>query len=103
MLPLYLVPKAGNQGKFRLIHNLVFPYNQNSINANIPDCHAKVSYQKFDVVAQLGLKHGPGCYAGKKDFDAAFCNIPIHLNDLPLLGFRLDDLYFINSTMAFGG
>ena len=38
----------------------------------------------------------------KMDFDVAFRNIPIHLNDLPLLGFTLDDLYFINSTMAFG-
>ena len=100
--PLNLVPKAGNPGKFRLIHNLAFPYNQNSVNANIPDCLAKVSYQKFDVVVQLSLKHDSGCYAGKMDFDAAFCNIPIHLNDLPLLGFTLDDLYFINSTMAFG-
>ena len=36
------------------------------------------------------------------DFDAAFRNIHIHLNDLPLLGFTLDDLYFINSSMAFG-
>ena len=96
------MPKVGNPGKFQLIHNLAFPYNQNSVNANIPDCHAKVSYQKFDVVVQLGLKHGPGCYAGKMDFDTAFHNIPIHLNDLPLLGFMLDDLYFINSTMAFG-
>ena len=83
--PLNLVPKAGNLDQFRLIHNLAFPYNQNSVNANIPDCHAKGSYQKFDVIAQLGLKHGPGCYAGKMDFDAAFCNIPIHLNDLPSL------------------
>ena len=66
------MPKAGNPGKFWLIHNLAFPYNQNSVNANIPDCHAKVTYQKFDVVVQLGLKHGPGCYAGKMDFDAAF-------------------------------
>ena len=63
--PLNLVPKAGNPGKFQLIHNLAFPYNQNSVNVNIPDCHAKVSYQKFDVVVQLALKHGPGCYAGK--------------------------------------
>ena len=100
--PLNLVPKVGNLGKFRLIHNLAFPYIQNSVNANIPDCHAKVSYQKFDVIVQLGLKHGPGCYAGKMDFDAAFRNIPLHLNDLPLLGFTLDDLYFINSSMAFG-
>ena len=96
------MPKAGNPDKFRLIHNVAFPYNQNSVNANIPDCHAKVSYQKFDVVVQLGLKHRPGCYAGKMDFDAAFCNIPIHLNDPPLLGFTLDDLYFINSSLAFG-
>ena len=31
-----------------------------------------------------------------------FRNIPIHLNNQPLLGFMLDDLYFINSSMAFG-
>ena len=101
-LPLNLVPKAGNPGKFHLIHNLAYPYDQSSVNANIPDENAKVSYQKFDVVIQLGLKHGPGWYAGKMDFDAAFCNSPIHLQDLPLLGFMLDDLYFINSTLAFG-
>ena len=99
---LNLVPKADNPGKFRLIHNLAYPYDQSSVNANIPDKNAKVSYQKFDVVIQLGLKHGPGCYTGKMDFDVAFCNIPIHLQDLPLLGFMLDDLYFINSTLAFG-
>ena len=100
--PLNLVPKAGNPGKFCLIHNLAYPYDQSSVNTNIPDENAKVSYQKFDVVIQLGLKHGPGCYTGKMDFDAAFCNIPIHPQDLPLPGFTLDNLYFINSTLAFG-
>ena len=100
--PLNLVPKAGNPGKLSLIHNLAYPYDQSSVNANIPDVNAKVTYQKFDVVIQLGLKHGLGCYAEKMDFDAAFCNIPIHPQDLPLLGFTLDNLYFINSTLAFG-
>ena len=100
--PLNLVPKAGSPGKFRLIHNLAYLYDQSSVNANIPNVNAKVTYQKFDVVVQLGLKHGPGCYAGKMDFDVAFRNIPIHPQDLPLLGFTLDDLYFINSTLAFG-
>ena len=55
--PLNLVPKAGNPGKYRLIHNLAFPYNEDSVNANIPDHEAKVEYQKFDVAIKLGLKH----------------------------------------------
>ena len=100
--PLNLVPKPGNPGKFHLIHNLAYPYDHNSVNANIPDVNAKVTYQKFDMVVQLGLKHSLGCYTGKMDFDVAFHNIPIHLQDLPLLGFTLDNLYFINSTLAFG-
>ena len=36
--PLNLVPKAGNPGEFRFIHNLAYPYDHNSVNANIPDC-----------------------------------------------------------------
>ena len=100
--PLNLVPKAGDPMKHRLIHNLAHPYNENSVNANIPDSEATVSYLKFDEVIKLALKHGPGAVALKVDYDAAFRLFPINVNDLCLLGFTLSEKFFINSSMAFG-
>ena len=101
--PLNLVPKAGSPGQFRLIHNLSHPDSEfNSVNACIPDSEAKVVYQKFDVAIRIALKEGPGCFGGKMDFLSAFRNFPIRLEDLPLLGFTLDDLFYINCNMAFG-
>ena len=100
--PLNLVLKAGSKGKFRLIHNLAYPYNENSINATIPDYEAKVEYLKFNHVIKLGLQHGISMHTGKVDFDVAFRNFPTILRDLAVMGFRLDDHFYINSSMAFG-
>ena len=100
--PLNLVDKAGNPGKYRLIHNLAFPYDETSINACIPDSQSKVKYQKFDVAILLGLKHGCTSHAAKVDFDSAFCNFPVILEQLPALGFSLDGKFYVNSSMALG-
>ena len=100
--PLNLVKKAGEDNKFRLIHNLAYPYNENAVNTNIPDHKAKVIYQQFDLVIKLGLKHGRSAHASKLDFDAAFRNFPIILSNLEVLGFTLEEQFFINSSMAFG-
>ena len=100
--PLNLVPNVSTPGKYQLIHNLAFPYNENSVNANIPDCEAKVGYQKFDVAIKLGLKHGQTAHASKVDFDEAFRNFLVILKDLLALGFTLEGKYYINLSMAFG-
>ena len=34
---LNLVPKAGLEGEFRLIHDLAYPYNDESINRCVPE------------------------------------------------------------------
>ena len=100
--PLNLVPKAGNPGKFRLIHNLAFPYNHNSVNANIPDHQAVVSFVPFDIAVQICQFLGPNCYISKMDYNSAFRIFPILGLDIHLLGFTLDGQYYINSSMAFG-
>ena len=100
--PLNLVPKAGNPGKFRLIHNLAYPYNHNSVNANIPDHQAVVSYAPFDKAVRICQALGPKCYIAKMDYDSAFRIFPISGQDIHLLGFTLNELFYINSTMAFG-
>ena len=100
--PLNLVPKANSPGRFRLIHNLAYPYCSQSVNANIPDSQATVAYAPFDKAVRICLDLGVGCRIGKLDFDSAFRIFPISGLDLPLLGFRLDELYYVNSSMAFG-
>ena len=40
--PISLRPKPN--GKFRLLHDLSFPYNEHAVNHNIPDSAAEVSY-----------------------------------------------------------
>ena len=97
--PLNLVPKGVN--RFRLIHNLAYPYNADSVNANIPDSQATVAYAPFDVAGQICAHLGRGCFMAKADFDSAFRLLPVSAADLPILGFTLDDAFYINSTMAF--
>ena len=100
---LNLVPKAnGPKGSFRLIHNLAWPYDQNSVNSNIPDEHAHVAYIPFNNTIKICQSLGAGCFIGKEDFDAAFHLIPISGLDLNLLGFTLDGNFFVNSSLAFG-
>ena len=100
--PLNLVPKAADPTKHRLIHNLAHPYDDSSVNANIPDSEAAVSYLKFDKVIKLALKHSLGAVASKVNYNAAFRLFPVILQDLSLLGFTLNGKYYINSSMAFG-
>ena len=99
--PLNMVPKVGNPGKFRLIHDLTYPYNADSINMHIPDEEAKVKYESFDKVVALGLKHRITAFAAKTDFLSAFCNFPVSVDNLIFLGFTLQEKYFINSSVAF--
>ena len=100
--PLNLVPKAGNPGKFKLIHNLAYPYDSNSVNANIPDSQAVVTYAPFDKVVKICLALGAGCRISKMDYDVAFRIFPISGQDLHLLGFSLGENFYVNSSMAFG-
>ena len=99
--PLKLIPKARGKGKYRLIHNLAFPFDHNSVNANILDDEAKVKYLKFDNIIKLGLKHGISAHARKVDFDVVFRNFPVIFHQLSVLGFTLEGEFFINSSMAF--
>ena len=70
--PLNLVSKAGNPSIFCLIHNLAFPYNHKSVNANIPDHQAVVSYVPSDIAVQICQFLGPNCYILKMDYNSAF-------------------------------
>ena len=99
--PLHLVPKAGNLDKYRLIHNLAFPYTEQSVNKSIPKEESSVTYHYIDELIEMALTLGENIWGCRVDFSHAFRNLGICLADLALLGFTLDGKYYLNSSVPF--
>ena len=100
--PIGLVPKK-ETGKFRMIHDLSYPKNEGtSVNAFIPRSYCTVQYEDFDVVADLIVKNGPGCFVGKIDIESAFRIIPIHPSDYWLLGMKYGDKIYFDKRLPMG-
>ncbi len=104
--PIGMVPKKNDEGHqvgWRKITYLSYPRTGTfrSVNSNIdPDTHVK--YQTFDQVVSLYMELGRGSFLAKSDLKLAFRQLPIHKEDLNLLGFRIDSLWFIDKCMPFG-
>ncbi len=47
--------------QYRLLHNLSYPYNGQSVNANIPREFASVQYSTIKDAIELIQKHGRDC------------------------------------------
>ena len=87
--PLNIIPKAGSKDKYRLIHDLAYPYNSESMNSCIPTEHASIQYHTIDEVIDMGMQLRTGTFAGWEDIEHAFHNQTLRLADLSLLGFTL--------------
>ena len=70
--PLHLISKAGAEGKYRLIHNLAFPYNEGSVNRSIPKEESAFQYHYIDELIQLALQLGSDIWGCKVDFFPCF-------------------------------
>ena len=69
--PLHLVPKAGSENKYRLIHNLAFPYNEESVNHSIPPEESSVQYHYIGELIEMAIRLG-------KDIWGAGWILPMH-------------------------
>ena len=99
--PLALREKA-TPGKFRLLHNLSYPYDNNSVNFNIPKHHTTVKYQTINHAISWIQHHSPQAYLAKSDISDAFRIIPVHPSQYHLLGFRLDNKYYHDKMLGMG-
>ncbi len=107
VFPMGMVPKKDDQGQFvgwRKIMHLSYPRKGDfgSVNSGIDPADTKVKYQSFDDAVALGISLGPQGYLAKTDLKSAFRQLPIHPEDLHLLGFRIDALWFLDVCMSFG-
>ena len=77
--PISIVPKAGSENAWRLVHDLSFPHGtdheQESVNACIPPENSSVKYHYLEEVIQMALSIGISCVAAKIDIQHAFRNL----------------------------
>ena len=89
-------------GRYRLIHDLSFPYNDNSINHNIPDNSKKVKYATVNDAIELLLAQPHGAFSCKTDIADAFRLTPISPNDYSKLGMTFNNQYFYDKVLPQG-
>ena len=99
--PLALREKS-TPGKFRLLHNLSYPYDDQSVNFNISRQHTTVKYQTINQAILQIQQHSPAAYMAKSDISDAFRIIPVHPSQYHLLGFTIDNKIYYDKMLAMG-
>ena len=98
--PIGIIEKK-QPGEFRLITHLSFPAGS-SINDGIPFEMSNVKYTSFDCAVIMVQKQGKGALMEKCDIKSAFRLLPIHPEDFELLGFKFQNLYFVDRCLPMG-
>ena len=98
--PLGLVPKK-EPGEFRMIHHLSYPHGD-SIKDQIDPNRCTVKYAKFDDAITIVQQKGRDCLLAKCDVKSAFRLLPIHPSDFELVGFKVENQYYVDKSMPMG-
>ena len=96
-----VIPKKHQPGKWRLILNLSSS-DGHSVNDRIRKDPFTVQYMKVDDTIDGIMSLGRGTLLTKFDVKSAYRIIPVHPNDLYLLGMQWQGNYFVDITLPFG-
>ena len=103
-----LISKPGKEDEtrrtkaFRLIVDLSHPAGS-TVNDFILEEDASVKYTGLEEIVDRIVRRGPGCLLFKLDLERAYRNVPIRVQDRWLLGIRIDDSFYVDLTLSFGG
>ena len=97
--PIGLVPKK--TGGLRLITHLSYP-PLHSVNDFIDESFTSVKYSSFDNAIAIVQKLGKGAKLAKMDIKSAFRLLPVFPGDFDLLGFKIEDKFYIDKCMPMG-
>ena len=94
------MPKK-DPGKFRLIHNLSYPFAC-SVNAFIPRDFSAVQYELLDQCLDIVASVGPGCLMAKADLADAYRILKVAQHDYRFLGFTFKDKFYFDKVLPMG-
>jgi hypothetical protein len=97
--PIGVVPKKDSK-EHRLIVDLSYPLGI-GVNGDIQDLMV-LKYKAFDNVVDFLSSHGPGAILAKWDVAHAYRNVPVHPEDVPLLGMCCDGQLYFDRCLPFG-
>lgn len=98
--PLGAVAKP--DGSVRLILDLSSPRGF-SINEGIDKEEFSCTYSHFDSAVEIVRQLGRGCYMAKIDIKHAFRLCPVRPDQWPLICFRWEGKYYVDTRLPFGG
>ena len=90
------VPKKHTDNKWMLILNLSHPKGATSMMALTRTCE----HESNDVVQEV-LRLGRGTLLAKIDFESAFRKVPVHSEDIHLLGMVWRDRLYVGTILPF--
>jgi len=96
-----VIPKKNQQGKWRLITDLLSPQGH-SVNDGIDPALCSLSYTSVDDAAAEISAMGRGTLLAKLDIKNAYHIVPVHPEDRPLLGTKWQDKIFIDAVLPLG-
>ena len=96
-----VIPKKHQPGKWRLILDLSSP-DGHSVNNGIRKDSFTVQYMKVDDIIDGIMSLRRGTLLAKFDVESAYCIIPVHPNDLYLLGTQWQGNYLVVMALTFG-
>jgi len=100
--PLKLREK-GVTGKYRLLHNLSWPYDGiSSVNTGIDQDSKSVKYSSVTIAIALIMAYPRGSLTSKSDLQDAFKIVPIHPDDHHKLGIKYNGKYYYDITLPMG-
>ena len=97
--PIGSAPKP--DGSVRLVLDLSQPRGD-SVNEHISREECSCRYSSFDDAVELIRRLGPGAYMGKVDIKHAFRLCPVWPEQWPLLCYRWDGYFFVDTRLPFG-
>ena len=96
-----VIPKSGQNGKWRLIVDLSYPEG-GSVNDGISSNWCSLNYVRVDNVVKRLLELGVGAEMAKLDVKSAYRIVPVHPSDRYLLGMMWDGKVFVDAALPFG-
>ena len=99
--PLALREKQ-QRGTYRLLHNLSYPYDLNSVNYNIHKSASTVTYENLSHAVTAIQDSSPNAHMAKSDIADAFRLIPLHPSQYRLTGFNWGNEYYYDKCLPQG-
>ena len=94
--------RAKKTGGSRLIMDLSRPFG-NSVNDFVSREDYSLRFIGVDDAIRIMVELGPGALMAKVDLKGAFRLIPVHKDDWHYLGYKVDDAYYFDTVLPFGG